>query len=138
MTSLEERDSACWDQVFESIDLLYAKVGEMDTTQQRMSTQMDLGNQVMEQILKDQQTLAQQMEATRQAIARFSQNVPSQPDPHHHQRPVVDPPPHRRTPPPVSGNPPDDSALPVPWPYPLPDGWSVEWDPPPANADPSE
>ncbi|XP_025794564.1 uncharacterized protein LOC112875079 isoform X4 [Panicum hallii] len=102
MTSLEERDSACWDQVFESIDLLYAKVGEMDTTQQRMSTQMDLGNQVMEQILKDQQTLAQQMEATRQAIARFSQNVPSQPDPHHHQRPVVDPPPHRRTPPPVS------------------------------------
>jgi hypothetical protein len=37
-----------------------------------------------------------------------------------------------------SGNPPDDSALPVPWPYPLPDGWSVEWDLSPANADPSE
>jgi hypothetical protein len=37
-----------------------------------------------------------------------------------------------------SGDPPDDSALPVPWPYPLPDGWSVEWDSSPANADSSE
>jgi hypothetical protein len=36
------------------------------------------------------------------------------------------------------GNSPDDSALPIPWPYPLPDGWSVEWDPSLANADPSE
>jgi hypothetical protein len=37
-----------------------------------------------------------------------------------------------------SDNPPDDSAPPVPWPYPLPDGWSVEWDPSPANANPFE
>jgi hypothetical protein len=36
------------------------------------------------------------------------------------------------------GNPPDDSALPMPWPYPPPDGWSVEWDPFPANTDLSE
>jgi hypothetical protein len=37
-----------------------------------------------------------------------------------------------------SGNPPEASALPVPWPYALPDGWSVEWDPSPANTEPSE
>jgi hypothetical protein len=29
--------------------------------------------------------------------------------------------------------PPEDSALPVLWPYALSDGWSVEWDPSPAN-----
>jgi hypothetical protein len=29
----------------------------------------------------------------------------------------------------VSGNPPEDSTLPMPWPYALPDGWSMEWDP---------
>jgi hypothetical protein len=38
-----------------------------------------------------------------------------------------------------SGNPPDDSALPMPWPYPQPDGWSVEWDPsPPTQIPPSD
>jgi hypothetical protein len=37
-----------------------------------------------------------------------------------------------------SGNPPEDSTLPVPWPYTLPDGWSVEWNPSPANTDPTE
>jgi hypothetical protein len=38
----------------------------------------------------------------------------------------------------ISGNPPEDSAMPVPWPYALSDGWSVEWDPSPANTGPSE
>jgi hypothetical protein len=35
----------------------------------------------------------------------------------------------------VLGNPPEDSSLPVPWPYALPDGWSMEWDPSPAKSD---
>jgi hypothetical protein len=37
----------------------------------------------------------------------------------------------------ILGNPPEDSTLPMPWPYALPDGWSVEWDPSPANTGPS-
>jgi len=72
MASSEERDSSRFDHVLESLDLLFAKVGQLDTTQQRMATQMDLGNQVMEQMLKDQQSLSKQVEATGQAIARFS------------------------------------------------------------------
>jgi hypothetical protein len=38
----------------------------------------------------------------------------------------------------VPDNPPENSTLPVPWPYALPDGWSVEWDPSPANTDNTE
>lgn len=72
MASSEERESSRFDHVLESLDLLFAKVGQLDTTQQRMATQMDLGNQVMEQMLKDQQSLSKQVEATGQAIARFS------------------------------------------------------------------
>ena len=72
MASSDERDSSRFDQVLESLDLLFVKVGQLDTTQQRMATQMDLGNQVMEQMLKDQQSLATQMEVAGQAIARFS------------------------------------------------------------------
>ena len=62
MASSDERDSSRFDQVLESLDLLFVKVGQLDTTQQRMATQMDLGNQVMEHMLKDQQSLATQME----------------------------------------------------------------------------
>jgi hypothetical protein len=38
----------------------------------------------------------------------------------------------------VPGNPSKDSTLPLPWPYALLDGWSVEWDPSPANIDHTE
>jgi hypothetical protein len=38
----------------------------------------------------------------------------------------------------VPGNPPEDSTIPMPWPYALPDGWSMERDPSPANTDHTE
>jgi len=39
-----------------------------------MATQVDLSTQLMDQILKDQQTLAKQMEITGQAVAQLSLN----------------------------------------------------------------
>jgi hypothetical protein len=38
----------------------------------------------------------------------------------------------------ISGNISEDPTYPMPWPYALPDGWSVEWDPSPANPDHNE
>jgi hypothetical protein len=38
----------------------------------------------------------------------------------------------------ISGNVSEDPTLPMPWPYVLSDGWSVEWDPSLANTDPNE
>lgn len=45
------KDTERWDQVFESIDLLFAKMGEMRNGQQRMATQIDISTQVLEQVL---------------------------------------------------------------------------------------
>lgn len=49
-----EHEDERWDKVIESIDLLYAKMEVMDQQQQCVATQVDVGNKVMEQLLKDQ------------------------------------------------------------------------------------
>lgn len=56
----------------ENLDLLFAKVGEIDTNQQKMDARVDMFTKVMEQLLKDQQLLAKQMEATSQAVAKLT------------------------------------------------------------------
>jgi hypothetical protein len=42
----------------ESIDLLFAKVGEIDKTQQHVVAQLDISAPVMEQMLKDHTLLS--------------------------------------------------------------------------------
>ena len=54
----------------------------IDANQHRLEAQMNLGNKVMEQILKDQQLLAKQIEITGQAVARLTL------DRHHPRRPT--------------------------------------------------
>lgn len=61
-----------WDQVMENLDLLFAKVGEIDRNQQKMDARVDISTKVTEQILKDQQLLAKQMELTGQAVSKLS------------------------------------------------------------------
>jgi hypothetical protein len=65
----EQQEKDCWTKMEESIDLLFAKVGEIDKTQQQVVTQLDLSAQVMEQILMDQTLLSKQMETTGKAVA---------------------------------------------------------------------
>lgn len=67
-----KRDKDRSDQVMESLDLLFSKVGEIDTFPQKVEAQVDMSTQVMEQLLKDQQMLAKQMEATGQAVAKLT------------------------------------------------------------------
>jgi hypothetical protein len=80
----EQRDQDQWEKMEQSIDLLFAKMGEIDKTQQQVSTQLDLSTQVMEQMLKDQVLLAQQMEHTGREVAQLSLN---QTKPHQESRP---------------------------------------------------
>jgi len=74
---MEERarvDEEHWDSVLESLDLLFTKVAVVENRQQRMETQIDVSTMLLEQMLLDQQTLAKQMETTRNAVAQLTMN----------------------------------------------------------------
>lgn len=58
----------------QNLDLLFTKVAEIDRNQMKMDTRCDVSAKVMEQILLDQQTLAKQLEATSQAVAKLTLN----------------------------------------------------------------
>lgn len=47
------RDDARWDQVTESLDLLFAKVVEIDVNQQKLDTRFDMSTKVLEKLMKD-------------------------------------------------------------------------------------
>lgn len=74
MDDLIQKDDERWDHVMESLDLLFAKVGDMDAHQQKVETKVDMATQVMEQLLKGQQLLSKQIEATGQAVAKLTLN----------------------------------------------------------------
>ena len=72
---MEERftqDDERWEQVNLNFDLLFARVDSMGTNQQRLEAQMDSGNKVMKQLLRDEQLLANQIELTGEAVAQIS------------------------------------------------------------------
>ena len=56
----------------ENFDLLFSRVESFGVNQDCLEAQMNLGNKVMEQILKDQQLLVKQKEVTGQAVARLT------------------------------------------------------------------
>jgi hypothetical protein len=67
-----QQDDEHWTQVNKNFDLFFARVESLGVNQACLESQMNLGNQVMEQILKDQQTLAKQIEITGDAVARLT------------------------------------------------------------------
>ena len=74
------REDERWDQVNENFDLLFTRVDSMGVNQQRLEAQMDLGSKVMEQMLRDQQTLAKQIEITGDVVTRLSLNQQAPPE----------------------------------------------------------
>ena len=74
LTRMDEdalREDRRWDRVSENFDLLFSRVEVIGANQHRLEAQMNLGNKVMEQILKDQQLLAKQIEVTGDVVARL-------------------------------------------------------------------
>ena len=77
MESFSQREDSHWDQMTESIDLLFARVGNIERVQSQMSAQIDLSAQIMDQVLRDQITLAKQLETTGQTVSRLTQRFPT-------------------------------------------------------------
>lgn len=72
MEEKEQYDDERWREVLEHMDLLFAKVGTVEQNQQKFEARFDLSNGVLEQMLRDQQKLARQMEITGQAMAQLT------------------------------------------------------------------
>jgi hypothetical protein len=66
------RDQASWDQVANNFDLLFSRVDDILGTQIKLEAQYDMTNKVVEQMMKDQQLLAKQIENTGQAVGRLT------------------------------------------------------------------
>jgi hypothetical protein len=47
-----------WDSINENFDLLFSKVEEVDRNQQKLEAKFDVSTIVMEQMIRDQETLA--------------------------------------------------------------------------------
>jgi len=65
-------DKERWDSITENFDLLFAKVEEVDRMQHKLEAKVDISATVLDQMIKDQQTLAKQLESTGQAVAQLS------------------------------------------------------------------
>lgn len=77
LSAMDERlrkEDERWEQVGENFDTLFAQVESISKNQQRMEVQFGASSSIMEQMLKDQQALAKQLEANTQAMAHLSLN----------------------------------------------------------------
>jgi len=77
MASSTQREDERWDQMTESIDLLFARMGGVERVQSQMAAQLDLSTQVMDQLLRDQTTLAKQMDTTGKTVSNLAQQFSS-------------------------------------------------------------
>jgi len=73
-------DRLRWDRVAENFELLFTRVDDILSTQIRLETQYDMTNKVVEQMMKDQQILAKQIETTGAAVARMTLDSARRPD----------------------------------------------------------
>ena len=101
-----------WERVNDKFDLLFSQVDDILGTQIKLEAQYNMTNKVVEQMLRDQEILAKQIENTGQAVAhltldstRRSDREPPSPtdseasdyNPFHRSRPGTPPPvPHTR------------------------------------------
>ncbi|CAN6253106.1 unnamed protein product [Urochloa humidicola] len=71
MSQAESKNDERWDYMQESIDLLFAKVGRVETQQDQMREQLDLNSKVVDQTVRDQIVLAKQLAETGRVVAEL-------------------------------------------------------------------
>jgi hypothetical protein len=71
MEETAKTDEARWDSVMDTVDLLFTKVKDLDTNEQRFKVKHDVSQKILEQLLKDQQILSKQMEETGKVVAQL-------------------------------------------------------------------
>jgi hypothetical protein len=72
MAEAEKHEEERWTEMQVSIELLASKVDSQGETQQQMVAQMDITTQALTRSVKDWLTLAQQLAATRDMVARLA------------------------------------------------------------------
>ena len=77
MASSTQCEDERWDQMTESIDLLFARMGGVERVQSQMAAQLDRSTQIMDQLLRDQNTLAKQMDTTGKTVSNLAQQFSS-------------------------------------------------------------
>jgi hypothetical protein len=64
-------DEDRWNSITDNLDLLFAKVEEIDRNQHRGDVKFDMSAKVVEQLLKDEQMMAKHIENTGKAVAQL-------------------------------------------------------------------
>lgn len=72
MVDKRKKDEEHWAAVMSNLDILFSKVDEIDKIQQRLEATFDMSTKVVEQMLKDQQTMVKKIENIGQARAQLT------------------------------------------------------------------
>jgi hypothetical protein len=72
MAEATHKEDVRLNKMQESLDLLFAQIRSMDTSQQQMAAQIDLTAKAMNQSTQDQILLSQQLKATGDAVVRLT------------------------------------------------------------------
>jgi len=81
MEQVAHRDDEHWEQVMESLDLIFARMTDLGRTQQQLRNQVEMTTQAVDGLGKEQQILTQKVDSTAQAVARI---LGDQRAPHEH------------------------------------------------------
>lgn len=60
------------DKLMESVDLLFSKMEDLTITQQQMQVKLDINSKAVDLSMREQQLMAQQLEAIGQAVAKLT------------------------------------------------------------------
>ena len=71
MDETARHDDERWEQVMESLDLIFAWMTNLGRTQQQLRSQVELTTQAVDKLGKEQQILTQKVDSTAQTVAQM-------------------------------------------------------------------
>jgi hypothetical protein len=71
MAGTSQQSDARWDRIADSLDLLFDKIDQINVTQQQMQANLDLNTKAIDQVMKDQDIMAKQIEETGRTVAQM-------------------------------------------------------------------
>ena len=72
MSKSADDDKSRWDQMMESVDLLFHRMNDIGVIQQELKTQMQENNKKVDKCAAEQQFIAQQVRTNGQAVAQLT------------------------------------------------------------------
>ena len=72
MSKSTDDEKSRWDQMLESVDLLFHRMNDIGVIQQELKTQMQENNKKVDKCAAEQQFIAQQVRANGQAVAQLT------------------------------------------------------------------